>query len=435
MRRSHKYRVYPTQAQAELLASWQATCLDIQRWAIQQRRAYSYWRGVLMLNPEIAMPSGLDQAPTWVRQSRDLTQLKKARPDWREPPDDVTRAILKRVDQAYTRMFANIKAGVYRRRNAQRIAQGRKPRPPKVYWPRRAADVSLQFRGEPERGTRQLDARGRLVRWQLASSKALGPLRVRMHRPIPEGVSVQQATLTRAADGWYVSFSCVLPDPAPAAGDQFERPLVGVDVGAVHDVPGQQRMAILDDGRVFRSPDHLAHNLDQLAHRQRMVSPDRKVYGTAKAASPTSKRTAKRHKQIARLHQRVTRQRDAQQQYIARRIVDGAEVVAVEGDVDWRAMREQVPGTGKVGRRANRSMSTAAPAKLLALIDEKAEASGQQVIKVVASNTTQACSACGVLADPPVTLQDRRWTCRACGVEHDQDVNAARNIATRAREG
>jgi putative transposase len=41
--------------------------------------------------------------------------------------------------------------------------------------------------------------------------------------------------------------------------------------------------------------------------------------------------------------------------------------------------------------------------------------------------SSQLCSACGH-RDGPKPLKVREWTCPACGVTHDRDLNAARNI-------
>src|SRR5262249_25103402 len=41
--------------------------------------------------------------------------------------------------------------------------------------------------------------------------------------------------------------------------------------------------------------------------------------------------------------------------------------------------------------------------------------------------TSQLCSACGV-KDGPKPLHIREWTCPACGVLHDRDHNAAKNV-------
>ena len=40
--------------------------------------------------------------------------------------------------------------------------------------------------------------------------------------------------------------------------------------------------------------------------------------------------------------------------------------------------------------------------------------------------SSKTCGTCGLI-NANLTLADREWTCR-CGVEHDRDLNAARNI-------
>ena len=41
--------------------------------------------------------------------------------------------------------------------------------------------------------------------------------------------------------------------------------------------------------------------------------------------------------------------------------------------------------------------------------------------------SSKTCSCCGTVNEA-LTLSDRYWVCTACGVTHDRDENAARNI-------
>ncbi len=52
-------------------------------------------------------------------------------------------------------------------------------------------------------------------------------------------------------------------------------------------------------------------------------------------------------------------------------------------------------------------------------------------VEIPTDNTTQECSVCGRLADPPLTLKDRVYRC-SCGNTEDRDVNASGNILGRA---
>ena len=61
----------------------------------------------------------------------------------------------------------------------------------------------------------------------------------------------------------------------------------------------------------------------------------------------------------------------------------------------------------------------------------KAQRNGGMYAEVETAGTTQQCSVCGRLADPPLTLNDRVYRC-SCGNTEDRDVNASRNILDRA---
>ena len=52
---------------------------------------------------------------------------------------------------------------------------------------------------------------------------------------------------------------------------------------------------------------------------------------------------------------------------------------------------------------------------------------GKQLVTVNPRKTSQICSSCGY-DDGKHTLDIREWTCPNCGVQHDRDINAAKNI-------
>jgi putative transposase len=75
-----------------------------------------------------------------------------------------------------------------------------------------------------------------------------------------------------------------------------------------------------------------------------------------------------------------------------------------------------------------KSIHDAAWGQFTAMLAYKANLYGRTVIKVDRRfPSSQRCSACGH-RDGPKPLQVRTWTCRGCGITHDRDVNAARNI-------
>jgi transposase len=60
----------------------------------------------------------------------------------------------------------------------------------------------------------------------------------------------------------------------------------------------------------------------------------------------------------------------------------------------------------------------------------KGQWAGRSVQIVNEANTSRTCSSCGSLSGPGGVngLRVRIWICHGCGVTHDRDVNAARNI-------
>ncbi len=64
----------------------------------------------------------------------------------------------------------------------------------------------------------------------------------------------------------------------------------------------------------------------------------------------------------------------------------------------------------------------------------KAQRAGVPVIVVNPAYTSQTCNACGVI-DKASRLDQARFVCTVCGHSANADVNAAQNIAARARVG
>lgn len=404
--RSYKFRLYLTAEQEHTLSAWQAACLEVQRLCVIERRQHrAYARRCKLRGVAPAV-----KAPNLASQGRLVTELRALYPEWSAIPRDVVSNVLIRIDQAQQRAIKQSK-------KSGRFIQ--------IRWANSAAQIGLTFRGQPDRGTQLVSATPKYGYWKIASaSTSLGVIKVRMHRSLPAGVDVRQVHITRNASGWYISFSCLIPDEASAA--PADKAVNGVDIGCIHE-GNQQRIAVVDDGRVFTSTDHQKRAAAHLAHLQKMVS-NRRVSPNAKHADLKSNRTAKRRARIAKLQARIARQRDHVLHYVARRLVDTADTVAFE-DLNLQGMRAKGKGRRKSG--LNRSMAAAAPGRLIALAQEKAAPIGRTVVKVNARNTSQICSACGALPAKK-GLGVRIWTCAECGAQHDRDVNAARNIASRA---
>jgi transposase len=84
------------------------------------------------------------------------------------------------------------------------------------------------------------------------------------------------------------------------------------------------------------------------------------------------------------------------------------------------------------GNRPARDITDAGWGMLRQMAAYKEVMRSGRYVEVPARGTTQTCSRCGKVADPPLTLKDRVFRC-PCGHEEDRDVNAARNVLARGR--
>ncbi|MGW4964136.1 RNA-guided endonuclease InsQ/TnpB family protein [Nonomuraea sp. NPDC004186] len=238
-------------------------------------------------------------------------------------------------------------------------------------------------------------------RWRdgrLWLAKMDAPLNIRWSRSLPPGAEPSTVTVSRDAAGrWFVSILMeekISPLPPVKAS-------VGVDVGIT-------ALVTLSSGEKIVNPRHERVDRRKLAKAQRELA--RKAKG--------SNNRAKAQLKVARVYARIAdRRRDFLHQ-LSTRLVRDNQVIAVE-DLTIRNMVKN--------RRLARVISDASWRELRSMLEYKAAWYGRTLVAVDRwFPSSKLCSACGALAERlPLTI--REWTC-ACGVVHDRDINAAKNV-------
>jgi putative transposase len=125
-------------------------------------------------------------------------------------------------------------------------------------------------------------------------------------------------------------------------------------------------------------------------------------------------------RQAKRLHRTAARGRKDALHRFSREIVDRYQNIYV-GDVS---------STQLVKTRMAKSVLDAGWGMLKTQLLYKSQQAGRCVRIINERNTTRTCSSCKALTGPAGLdmLDVRSWICVSCGVTHDRDVNAARNI-------
>ena len=74
------------------------------------------------------------------------------------------------------------------------------------------------------------------------------------------------------------------------------------------------------------------------------------------------------------------------------------------------------------------SISDVGWSKFVEFLKYKAEWYGKNILQIGRFEaSSKTCSICGWIKKD-LTLKDREWVCKKCGVKHDRDLNAAANV-------
>ncbi|MFF2112233.1 RNA-guided endonuclease InsQ/TnpB family protein [Rhodococcus koreensis] len=233
---------------------------------------------------------------------------------------------------------------------------------------------------------------------QVRLAKQSEPLDIRWSRPLPEGAVPSQVTVSRNARGQY--HISILVEDTISELESTDR-VVGLDAGITS-------LYTLSTGEKITNPRHERADRARLAKAQRALAKKEKG----------SRNRAKARLKVAKIHGRIADRRRDYLHKLSTRLVRENQVIAIE-DLSVRNMVKI--------RSLSRVISDAGWSEFRSMLEYKAAWYGRRVVVIDRfCPSSKTCSVCGVVASA-MPLNVREWTCR-CGVVHDRDVNAARNI-------
>lgn len=266
------------------------------------------------------------------------------------------------------------------------------------FWAKRTGYPSFKRKDGPQSAEYTTSA----FKWDgkaLKLAKMDTPLAIRFSRTIPKAAVVTTVTVSKDAAGrYFVSMLCddaVQPLPAVAGK-------VGIDLGLTH-------FAILSTGEKIKAPNTFRKNETKLAKLQRRLAKKQKG----------SKRRMKARMKVARLHARITDTRRDFLHKLSTRLIRENQVIATES-LSVANMQKN--------RCLSKSIADAGWSEFLRQLEYKALWYGRELVGIDRwYPSSKRCNDCGYTA-PKMPLNMREWTCPECGVPHDRDVNAARNV-------
>jgi putative transposase len=303
IRRTFKYRIYPTKRQIELLEWTLERCCELYNAALQERR--DAWR----IN---RISVGFNA------QSAQLVEIKRERREYAEVYAQVLQDALHRVDKTFKAFFGRVKRGV------------------KAGFPRFKSRSHYDSFTYPQDGFAFKDGKLRLSK--------IGKVRIKLHREM-EG-KVKTCTVKREAGRWYVCFSVEgEAQPLPVSDES-----IGIDVGLT-------TFATLSDGTEIKNPRWYHEAQMKLRRAQHKVARRRKG----------SLRRHKAVRMLQRIHAHIRNQRADFHHKIARTLVNNYGIIVVEdlnikglvkgmlaksvSDAGWSAFIAQITYKAESARR------------------------------------------------------------------------------------
>ncbi|MGL0749958.1 RNA-guided endonuclease TnpB family protein [Secundilactobacillus paracollinoides] len=121
---------------------------------------------------------------------------------------------------------------------------------------------------------------------------------------------------------------------------------------------------------------------------------------------------------VAKYNEKIANQRNNYLHNLSKQLVEQYDLIKIE-DLKTKNLLHN--------HKLARAIANQSWRKLRSQLEYKCAWYGKQLVTVSPRKTSQICSNCG-FDDGKHTLDVREWTCPKCGINHDRDINAAKNI-------
>ena len=243
-------------------------------------------------------------------------------------------------------------------------------------------------------------------RWkdgQVWLAKCTEALPIRWSRPLPDGCVPSTITVKLDASGrWFVSLLVDNPSIKPLSPIDKA---IGIDAGITS-------LIATSDGEKTANPKHFNRKYKRLRQAQKTLS--RRLMG--------SQNREKARRDVARIQATISDARKDFLHKLTTQLVCENQTIAVED----LAVQNMVKN-----HKLARSISNAAWGELTRQLEYKAKWYGRTLVRIDRwFPSSKRCAKCGHIVDK-LPLKIREWVCPNCGIVHDRDLNAARNITCR----
>ncbi|MEG4071171.1 transposase [Microcoleus sp. Pol14C2] len=379
MRTAYQYKLRPTKHQAAELDRLLSMLCALYNYLLADRfNWYEQNRSPVNACPLVCHLSELRDNPDYFSQKKTLPPLKKTHPWYGKIYSQVLQDVVKRVKVTFDRFLKGDS-------NGKRSGQ-----------PRFKARNRYRTFTYPQ-------MKDGYMQGNLINLPMFGKVKVVLHRPMPEGFKIKTASVTKKADGYYVTLSLEDKTVPTIKPDFNSNKIAGIDLGL-------KEFLTTSEGEAVAIPQHYCKAQKRLRTIQKRVSRRKKA----------SNRRQKAVKQLGKQHKKVADKRKDFHFKTANYLLSKYDAIA----------HEELNVKGLARTKLAKSVLDAGWSSFLSILTNKAVNAGLLAVPVSAHNTSQDCSNCGEKV--PKKLHIRWHDCPYCGCSLDRDHNAAINIKNRA---
>jgi putative transposase len=234
---------------------------------------------------------------------------------------------------------------------------------------------------------------------KITLAKMKEPLAIRWSRALPDGAIPSRCTVTKdCAERYFVSI--LVEDEI--AHFTHTKQTVGADLGL-------KSFVVLSDGEIIGNPKFFSKDEKKLAKAQRRHAKKKKG----------SKNRDKARLKVARIHARIADQRSDFFHKLSTRLIRENQTICVESLTVKNMVKNH---------NLAKAISEVGWSEFVSQLEYKAGWYGRTLVKIDKwYPSSKRCFNCGHILSS-LSLDVRSWSCPECGVYHDRDVNAAKNI-------
>ncbi|MEA5512278.1 RNA-guided endonuclease TnpB family protein [Crocosphaera sp. UHCC 0190] len=231
-------------------------------------------------------------------------------------------------------------------------------------------------------------------------AKSVEPLDIRWSRQIPKGCEPSSVTVKMHPSGrWHISIRFDDPTRSPLPKSDNA---IGIDLGITS-------LIATSNGDKVVNPKQFKQHYRRLRRAQKNLS--RKQKG--------SKNREKARVKVAKIHLKISDSRQDFLHKLTTNLVRENQTIAVES----LAVKNMVKN-----HKLALAISDSGWSELVRQLDYKCRWYGRNLVKIDQwFPSSKRCGNCGHTMDK-LPLNIREWECPKCGVVHDRDINASKNI-------